>query len=434
MGRIAPDCPSRLDAFAMIRAVLFAVVGLIFGDFAAAATVPYKFNGMNVTREGGVTYLRGTSPSEVSSATVSGSNLVVAGSSSIAGRVASFSASTPIAANAALVAVSLLKTTPATFAVGAVLTWLTTNNFQVNAGVVQKVDTSVSPPMPNALSSSDCLAMACTLGVRCSAVPAGGALYCTPARAGWYYTTGTFVKYFPPGSTYSPPWSGWSWSPSSLPSGCATGYTYDSASRVCQPTPRTPTAAEWDLLGGTQLPVDAAKEIIKQGGSLPVGPSTFSPGSQDLSIGDPYIDPTTGKRYQDKARITPNSTDPSIADVQTVKQEIDANGNPVEVGGIPVSPEEKTEDPCKLNPERMGCKEFGTPEDSVLPSEARGVSAITVQSFAGNATCPPDIQLPKGATLSWSYPCQMATGVRPFLLALAWLAAGLIVIGAVRSS
>ena len=39
----------------------------------------------------------------------------------IAGRVAEFSASTPIAANAALVAVSLLKTTPTTFAIGAVL-------------------------------------------------------------------------------------------------------------------------------------------------------------------------------------------------------------------------------------------------------------------------------------------------------------------------
>ena len=100
----------------------------------------------------------------------------------------------------------------------------------------------------------------------------------------------------------------------------------------------------------------------------------------------------------------------------------------------PVAPENETKDPCELNPERVGCKELGLPDDVTLPTEERGVSSVTPVVFAANASCPADVPLPHGASLSWSYPCQLATGVRPFLLALAWLAAGLIVIGAVRSS
>lgn len=430
MGWDAPYRFARLDVVTMIRAVVFAALCVMFGDSAFAGTVPYKFNGMNVTREGGATYLRGTSPSEVAAATVSGSNLVIAGSSSIASRTATFSANTPIAANAASIAVGLLKTTPATFVVGTVAAWALTSGLQYIDGIWKA---AVVDPAP--VQNTNWYVSA--TGTACSSYTAGCTIdqaiatwnpqyvvelngTCT-AIAGNTSTSGSFncpLRY-----KFSPAHTTWYTTTYRV-------YYYGTKAAVLRPA----VDSDWTSLSGGTLPANVAKDIIGAGGSLPIGQPTFSPGHQDISIGDPYVDPVTGKRYQDKARITPQPTTPDTSDVQTVKQEIDENGNPVEVGGVPVAPEEKTEDPCKLNPERMGCKEFGTPEDSELATEERGVSSVTIQTFAGNATCPPDIQLPKGATFSWAYPCQMATGVRPFLLALAWLAAGLIVIGAVRNS
>ena len=93
----------------------------------------------------------------------------------------------------------------------------------------------------------------------------------------------------------------------------------------------------------------------------------------------------------------------------------------------------ESKDPCEDNPDRVGCMEKGEPADGDdLPKEDRGVTSITVQSFGSSANCPSDVTLPKGATLSYAYPCQMATSLRPIILAIAWLIAGFIVVGAAR--
>ncbi len=91
-------------------------------------------------------------------------------------------------------------------------------------------------------------------------------------------------------------------------------------------------------------------------------------------------------------------------------------------------------DPCEDNPDRVGCLDSGEPDDGAdLPDEQRGVSSITQQSFASAASCPGDISLPHGTSLSFSWSCQMASALRPLLLALAWLFAGYIVMGAFRN-
>jgi len=196
------------------------------------------------------------------------------------------------------------------------------------------------------------------------------------------------------------------------------------------------TVEDFVAPSAASLPDPVATEVAAKQLPLPLLDPELNLDPQILPLSDPYTDPVTGKRFRDQIQIRPQS-DGKTAEIQVIKQELDpATDQPLvdPQTQSPVKPEDKQEDPCKLNPERIGCKEFGTPEDTDLPTEERGVSAITPQSFGGNASCPADIQLPKGAMFSWSYPCQMATGVKPFLLALAWLAAGLIVIGAVRSS
>lgn len=87
-------------------------------------------------------------------------------------------------------------------------------------------------------------------------------------------------------------------------------------------------------------------------------------------------------------------------------------------------------DECKDHPERMSCMDAG--EASAVPdlgTDEKGISAITAINVASNATCPSDIQLPKGMTFSFDPFCNYASALRPIIIALAWITAGFLVFG-----
>lgn len=95
-----------------------------------------------------------------------------------------------------------------------------------------------------------------------------------------------------------------------------------------------------------------------------------------------------------------------------------------------------TTDTCKDFPNRAGCSDLGDTsgaDSSVLATQSKGVTDLSVISFASSDSCPADIPLPKGAALSFRWPCDLASGLKPILLALAWLSAGLIVMGAFKN-
>lgn len=94
------------------------------------------------------------------------------------------------------------------------------------------------------------------------------------------------------------------------------------------------------------------------------------------------------------------------------------------------------QDPCTDNPERLSCAEFGEAEDpGELTTKTDGApSSISPVSVASNNTCPASIALPKGMSLDFNGMCQVAEGIRPIVLAMAWLAAGLLLVGAFRES
>ncbi|MDO9448877.1 MAG: virulence factor TspB C-terminal domain-related protein [Rugosibacter sp.] len=95
---------------------------------------------------------------------------------------------------------------------------------------------------------------------------------------------------------------------------------------------------------------------------------------------------------------------------------------------VPLEDEPKP-DECELNPERVGCKELGTPEDdAVIGSEAPDIS-ITPESLSLSLTCPPDVPLAHGAVFSWQPTCDFAGMLHPIVLLMAWLMAGYIVLG-----
>lgn len=87
-------------------------------------------------------------------------------------------------------------------------------------------------------------------------------------------------------------------------------------------------------------------------------------------------------------------------------------------------------DSCKDHPERMGCMEHGeAPQVPALTETEKGISSIIAVNVASNASCPADIQLPKGMSFSFGPFCDYASAFRPIILVLAWITAGFLVFG-----
>lgn len=97
----------------------------------------------------------------------------------------------------------------------------------------------------------------------------------------------------------------------------------------------------------------------------------------------------------------------------------------------PICSPQQTE--CDKNPNLAQCKELGdAPENPDLATQSFGVESLSPVSLPGVAACPAPIALPYGMSFSWEGMCMFLEGLRPVVLALAWLAAGFIVLGVNR--
>lgn len=88
-------------------------------------------------------------------------------------------------------------------------------------------------------------------------------------------------------------------------------------------------------------------------------------------------------------------------------------------------------DECLENPDRVGCTDKGTPGTTPdIDSETRGTGVITPVALAQIDTCPQGMLLPKGlGYYDYGPMCDFATGLKPVILAIAWLSAFFIVLG-----
>lgn len=96
----------------------------------------------------------------------------------------------------------------------------------------------------------------------------------------------------------------------------------------------------------------------------------------------------------------------------------------------PTPPENTTEesDLCKDHPEILACATAGTPDDPGLPEAEKPFSLTPELSYAG--VCPADIELSmmgKPYVVKWTLVCDFATMLRPLVLIIAWLTAGIFV-------
>lgn len=193
--------------------------------------------------------------------------------------------------------------------------------------------------------------------------------------------------------------------------------------------------ADWARVPTTGWPDQVMNDLAASGVKLPV---TVTPSVDhvDTPLGSPVTDPVTGNRYQNNARVTPNASDPRTADLTVTKQLVDANGNPVvdATTGAPKAPE-KQDDPCTGHETRLGCTEQGeVPQSPDLKEQQINVSITPDGGWgADNATCPADIPftaMGRTFAISWSPVCSFASMIRPLIIAMAWLAAAFIVVGA----
>lgn len=198
------------------------------------------------------------------------------------------------------------------------------------------------------------------------------------------------------------------------------------------------TDSDFAALAAAPLPDAVATELANKDVALPMENPQFDPKYVDEPLGEPYVDPVTGKRYQDAVRVTPQS-DGKTADVQTKKQEVDEEGEPSvdPETGAELQPE-KQDDFCKQNPDSIACMEKGETDELDLETRSIG-SMVSPVAVGGAGHCMADKTLAMatmGRSITFTYKpiCDLASMVRPLILALAWLLAGWIMIGAVKES
>jgi hypothetical protein len=193
-----------------------------------------------------------------------------------------------------------------------------------------------------------------------------------------------------------------------------------------------PTDAQWTVAGNNPLPNSAASALPGLGIYPPVESPQIIPGWYPYS--SPYQLPN-GDWVQPGVQVTPNP-DGSVTVVPGEKPVANGDGDPLPDPQPPPVPDPNP-DPCDLHPERAGCAGMDDVPDQELENKDVPVSVSSWGSWGGSGSCPAPAQASfLGRPLSFSYAptCQFLTGVRPVVIASAWLAAALIVIGAFKES
>jgi len=194
------------------------------------------------------------------------------------------------------------------------------------------------------------------------------------------------------------------------------------------PTTRPATQADFDALPAPSPEV--YRELAPQAG-VPVDAPVYEPAT--VPLGDPYTKPD-GSTSQPMAKISPASN----GQVTVVVYEMpitDPQGNPVNDPQPQDTPEPQPTD-CDKYPASLGCANLDQPTAEDLQTESRGPSLISPVSLGGAGSCPAPLTatvMGHAVEMSFDPLCQYATTLRPLVLALAWLSAGVLFIGGVRN-
>lgn len=218
---------------------------------------------------------------------------------------------------------------------------------------------------------------------------------------------------------------------------------------------------------GTPLPVEIP---VINPRYVPLPQTTPTPNPYFWPSGDPYpnpnfnpnapVSPENQPYIQPGVRIKPSPTldEPWRVDVEPVNRpQTEPNPKPdneLNPGPLPPpNPEDEPnpEDPpdkndqkkpedqaslCEKHPDIIACAKMDEVEPEDVQNEQKDLSITPTTGWeTGAGTCPaPVTRQVAGLTLEmqWQPFCDLATGIRPVILALAWIAAAMMVIGVAR--
>lgn len=158
--------------------------------------------------------------------------------------------------------------------------------------------------------------------------------------------------------------------------------------------------------------------------SIP-GPSTTSTTSSPSGQTTTTTNTTHNLTYNTNIVTVSNTTTtttvhPDATETTTVKTDTP--------GGEGVTPEEPEKPFCEQYPDASACQELGHAEDEQLDEETEDVDFQQEGGAAGS--CPASVPFWAGGTaqeMSWQPTCDFASGIRPFVIGLSWLSAGIFV-------
>lgn len=197
-------------------------------------------------------------------------------------------------------------------------------------------------------------------------------------------------------------------------------------------TPTTAPATEADFNALPSPPPEALAELAPQVG-VPVDSPVFEPA--DIAVGDPFTRPD-GSTAEPRAKISPQSDGKVAIDTYDLPLTT-PTGDPV----TNPTPQDTTEAPpsesqCDKYPGSLGCANLDQPTAENLGSELRDIASITPVAVGGPGSCPAPLTgsfLGQPIEFSLDPLCTYANALRPLVLSLAWLSAGVIFIGGVRN-
>lgn len=162
------------------------------------------------------------------------------------------------------------------------------------------------------------------------------------------------------------------------------------------------------------------------GGPTVSGPSS-TPGGSSTTTGPTGTVTTTitnNYTYQgDTITITESKTTTTTSPSGDVTTEETVSDKP---------PDKEDVDPCKANPDALGCIKLGEVPDETIEKVTRHV-AVSAEAVNLPSQCPAPITA-AGYSLSFDAACDFSEGVHPFILAAAALMAAMIVIRSIQGA
>lgn len=168
----------------------------------------------------------------------------------------------------------------------------------------------------------------------------------------------------------------------------------------------------------------------------PVPNPQYDPNSPPGPNNQPYVQPGV------RVNPSPTPSEPWRVDLQPVNRPVSSpepmpepDSEPPE---NPDKPSEEQLDFCAKNPDVLACQKLDEPNSEELPASEKPISISPDSGWgADNASCPAPKQITvqgRAIPIPFDLFCTWATGMRPIIIAMAWLSAAFILLGARNES